>query len=214
MIIKNMNLSDQLYEDIKDRVLRDDLKLGAKISVDEIAKYYDVSHTPVREALNKLSMDGIVISAPNKVHKIFNFSKKELLEVMEIRKICECYSIDKAIENIKQEKFEIILKQVLELKNLRGKDVSHNFYNTDLELHKTIIEGSKNSKLIEFYNQVYFIIETVIYRIDSQEKDINEFILEHINILSSIIKKDSNLTKKLLEKHLEHSTRYYIDNFM
>jgi len=214
MIIKNMNLSDQLYEDIKDRVLRDDLKLGAKISVDEIAKYYDVSHTPVREALNKLSMDGIVISAPNKVHKIFDFSKKELLEVMEIRKICECYSIEKAIENIKQEKFEIILKQVLELKNLSEKDVSHNFYDTDLELHKTIIEGSKNSKLIEFYNQVYFIIETVIYRIDSQEKDINEFIVEHINILSSIIKKDSNLAKKLLEKHLEHSTRYYIDNFM
>ncbi|MDD3434868.1 MAG: GntR family transcriptional regulator [Candidatus Pacebacteria bacterium] len=214
MIIKNLNLSDQLYKDLKDRILRNDLKLGSKISIDEIATQYGVSHTPVREALNKLSQDGIVIGTPNKVHRIFDFSKKELVEVMEIRKIYECYSIEKAIKNIKREKFENILNQVLELKNFRGKDISQSFYITDIELHKTIIEGSKNSKLIEFYNQIYFIIQTVIFRIDNVEEDINEFVSEHINIISLILKKDNIEAKNMLEKHLEHSTKYYIENFM
>ena len=133
---------------------------------------------------------------------------------MEMRKIYESYSIDKAIKNVQQDKFESILKKVLKLKDLSEKDMSRNFYATDLEFHKTIIEGSFNSKLIDFYNQIYFIIKTVIYRIDNQEKDINEFISEHINIISLILKKDLNKAKIILEKHLEHSTKYYLDNFM
>ena len=214
MIIQNKNLSDQVYENIKNSILKSELKLGAKISVNEIANHYKVSHTPVREALNKLSRDGIIISTTNTMHRIFNITKKELLEVMEMRKIYEIYSIGKAIKNIKQQKFERILKKVLRLKTLREKDISCNFYASDMEFHKTIIEGSFNSKLIEFYNQIHFIIETVIYRIDTQEKDINEFISEHINILSVILKKDDKKAKIMLEKHLEHSTKYYLEHFV
>jgi len=214
MIIQNKNLSDQIYENLKNNILKNKLELGIKISVDEIAKQYQVSHTPAREALNKLTEEGLVLSSPNKVHKIFNISKKELLEIMEIRKMYECYSIDKAIKNVSQEKFENIYGKVLKLNTSQEKNICHQFFSTDIEFHKTIIEGTMNLKLIEMYNQIFFIIRTVIYRIDHKEKDIDNFIAEHISLLSLILNKDIKKARMALEDHLEHSTRYYLENFM
>jgi DNA-binding GntR family transcriptional regulator len=214
MIIKNQNLSEQIYEDLRNDILKNKLAFGAKISVDEIAQRYEVSHTPAREALNKLAKDGLIISSPNKVHKIFKISKKVLLEVMEIRKMYECYSIDKAIKNVRQEKFEILYRKVLNLKTSTEKNVCHTFYSSDIEFHKTIIEGTMNSRLIEMYNQIFFIIRSVIYRIDHKQDDINNFILEHIDLLSLILEKDIRKAKELLKNHLDHSKNYYLENFM
>lgn len=214
LIIQNKSLSDQIYEILKDNILKNYLRLGKNISVDEIAKKYNVSHTPAREALSKLKEDGLVISKKNRVHKIFNITEKELIETMEIRKMCECYSIGKAIKSVKKEKFESILKSVVGLENFRKKDITSKFFSVDLIFHKTIIEGANNLKLLQIYNKIYFIIETVIYRIDNKEKDINDFMSEHIEILSLILKNDCNQAKKMLEKHLDHSTNYYLKNFM
>ena len=54
------NLVNQIYDLIVKKIISGDLKMGAKIIISSIAKEYNVSPTPIREALNKLAKEGLV----------------------------------------------------------------------------------------------------------------------------------------------------------
>jgi DNA-binding GntR family transcriptional regulator len=216
MVIEKRNLADQIYGELKDNILKNKIKLGEKISVNAIANTYKVSHTPIREAIKSLVKDGLIVDRPNKMYSVFDIKEKDLIEVMDVRKMCECYSIDKAIRNVEPTIFKNIYKKVKELKSDKEKTEKRGglFYKSDLTLHKTIVEGTHNSKLIEIYHQIYDIVNIIIFRIDYKEKYVDNFIDEHIEILRLILKKDIKNAKELLGIHIDHSCKYYLENLL
>jgi DNA-binding GntR family transcriptional regulator len=217
MIIRN-SISGQIYKELKTKIINNNLKLGEKISINEISKKYKVSYTPAREAVKNLVKEGLIINVQNSVHRVFNITEKDLFEVMEIRKMCECYSIEYTTRDTEKEVINHIYQEALELKN--HKYESHILYDeflkSDLKFHRTIIESTRNHRLIELYNSIYDSIKTVIFRIAHNEKrdDICQFISEHISLLESLLSKDLNKSKKLLSDHIDHSYRYYLENFI
>ena len=72
-MIKNYSLADQVYNFLKDLIIKGELKPGERIVELEVAKTYDVSQAPVREALSRLSKEGFVIHHRNKGTFVSNF---------------------------------------------------------------------------------------------------------------------------------------------
>ena len=81
------NLVNQIYDLIVKRIIRSDLKMGEKIVISSIAKEYNVSSTPVREALNKLTKEGLVKNIPNVGNFVFKMNKKDMEEILYIREL-------------------------------------------------------------------------------------------------------------------------------
>jgi DNA-binding GntR family transcriptional regulator len=217
MILKKLNLSNQIYEEIKNDIFKGKLNLGEKISINEVAEKYNVSHTPAREAIKSLIKDGLIIGSINKAHRIVNLTKKELSEVMEIRKMCECYSIDYIIRNFGEKERKNINLQISKLQSLEKnseKTVKDFFYSTDIDFHLNLIKGTDNLKLLNIYQQISYIVNIIIYKIDNREEIIKDFFKEHIGILNVVLEKDNKKAKKLIEKHIDHSLKYYHNNIL
>src|SRR5665648_128506 len=216
MPLKKNSLSYQIYEELKNDILKNKLKLGEKISTNEIANKYGVSHTPAREAIKNLIKDGLIIGTKNKVHKVISITKKELLELIEIRKMCECYSVDKIIENMGPKEIKNINKQIIKLESLEEvkNQTIRDFYSVDIDFHKALVESAGNSKLMDIYQKISYIVNIIIYRINNREKISDVFFKQHIDILKSILEKDNKKTREILKKHIEHSFKYYQDNFL
>ncbi len=83
------SLSNMVYRDLKEKILKNKLLPGDKLIEMEIASELDVSRTPVREALKKLENDGLVTSFPRKSYIVSKISVKEAKNLYIVRKSLE-----------------------------------------------------------------------------------------------------------------------------
>ncbi len=97
------SLAEQVYESIKESIIRSELKSGDRIIELEIARTYGVSQSTVREALGLLRRDELVVTHGNKGTYVSNFSKKDIEEIYTFREVIEVFAIRRAIERITDE---------------------------------------------------------------------------------------------------------------
>ena len=101
-------LRDVVFENLRSAILEGKLKSGQRLMEVQLAEQLGVSRTPVREAIRKLELEGLVVMLPRKGAYVANISVKDLMDVLEIRaslediEFHEC--IFKAANNKKLEK--------------------------------------------------------------------------------------------------------------
>jgi DNA-binding GntR family transcriptional regulator len=74
-----------LAENLRDAILLGEYVPGQNLRLEEIAKRFDVSTTPVREALSDLADEGLVTIFPHRGANVTRLSPEELQEIYEIR---------------------------------------------------------------------------------------------------------------------------------
>lgn len=85
----NATLADQAYEAIKDGIIRLDLKPGDAIVEDDIAEQIGISKTPVRQALGRLELEGLVIRIPYKATYVADLDPSDAADIFELRAVLE-----------------------------------------------------------------------------------------------------------------------------
>jgi DNA-binding GntR family transcriptional regulator len=78
-------LEAKVYRALREEIVRLDLPPGARLSFEELARRYGVSHTPVRQALRQLERDGLVVTLPRRGSHVAPLSFDELEEIQCIR---------------------------------------------------------------------------------------------------------------------------------
>ena len=84
-----MAISDNLFSTIKDDILTGKLKSGEKLTEKVICNQYSISRTPVREALQKLEMEGLVESIPNRGFFVLGLTVRDYEDMFTLRKLYE-----------------------------------------------------------------------------------------------------------------------------
>ena len=83
-ILKKQSLVDQLYEELRNEIINLKYPLGEKLVASDLEKKYQVSSTPVREALNRLQREGLVEYENNIGAKIITIEEKDVYEIQEL----------------------------------------------------------------------------------------------------------------------------------
>ena len=102
-VIQTTLIVDQLYSDIKDRIIRGQLKPDEKLSVRTLCEYYGVSDTPIKQALNRLVTERFVDALPRRGMRVRCITKQDLHEAMEARQMIELFAVPYAIEKAKND---------------------------------------------------------------------------------------------------------------
>lgn len=89
-------LADGIYGQLRDLISTAKLKPGEKLVIDTLAKQFEVSITPVREALRRLEREGLVTEEPYKGMIVSNASHQELQELFAVRGVLEGYAVAEA----------------------------------------------------------------------------------------------------------------------
>lgn len=83
-LLKRASLPDQLYEELKRRIISLELPLGSRLNASELQKEFSVSSTPVREALNRLSQEGLIAYENNIGARVLDLTEKDINEITEV----------------------------------------------------------------------------------------------------------------------------------
>ena len=86
---RTQSLAHLVTEQIRDLIITDKLALGEQLSEGDLAAELRVSRTPVREAFQRLEMEGLVEIQPQRGAFVFQFDVTELREICELREILE-----------------------------------------------------------------------------------------------------------------------------
>jgi GntR family transcriptional regulator, rspAB operon transcriptional repressor len=99
---------DLIYKELRRSIIMGHRLPGSRLIVNEIAQYFNTSITPVRDALQMLSQDGLVTIRPRSGYYVTALSLKELRDLLDFRRILELAAIEKAVLRITPEQIEAL----------------------------------------------------------------------------------------------------------
>lgn len=209
-IIKKSNLlSDQVYNFLKNIIVEKKLVSGEKISERKIAKNLNVSVTPVREALRKLSMEGFITLNAHQSAIVNAISDKDFEDIMLVREALEGVAARLATKKLNKERIKKLEKKIKEMENLTPEKKKISFSTISSEFHSMIVNFSENKKLINFHKNLYEQTNLFRYQLLYSEKRIKSGIIDHQKILEKMKNGQPDQASSLSQKHVRIQLKYW-----
>ena len=194
--IKSETLNLQLYNVLKNKIIYNELAPGSRLVINELCKEYQVSSTPVRDALHYLTANGLVEDRNNGYY-VIEASEKDVEEIYEMREILEPFALEQVFPHLSQEYLKDLRKKILD------SSPENNFQN-DMDFHNTISEYCKKYRLkkqLQILANQSFHIGYKLHR----GTQIHDEIGEHLSVLDALIEQDLALASANLRRHLANS---------
>lgn len=204
-----VTIADKLFLDLRRAILEGEIPAGKKISEPELASAYGVSRGSLREAIGKLENCNLVTRKPNIGARIIGFSTEQLLEIYQIREATEGMAARLAAEHMTTEEL-VHLRGILELHQKEiAQQHSYSQQDIDLDFHFSIIQGSKNKRLIRMLCQdLYDLVRFYRFRLKSGFNRSEQAFQEHNLIVSAIERRDGEMAETLMRHHIRASRDY------
>lgn len=207
-------LVDTLYKIIKKEIAASYLQPGDRLNSRVLAERYQVSETPIKQALNRLVTEGLVESIPRKGMRVRKITQSEIEEILELRMMLDSYFVSDIITNLRlypelaEQLLEIIRQQESCLNMAEDADYYTKTYELDNRFHELYISSSGNSKALEmFHNMNSLIYSGVLY--GHQPKDqVREGIREHQELLDALMMGDAKRSRESIRIHIRHAKLY------
>ena len=211
----NMNeflpLRDVVFNTLRQAILRGELKPGERLMEIQLANKLGVSRTPIREAIRKLELEGLVLMIPRRGAEVADITEKSLRDVLEVRGALDELAVELACERITDEgitQLKIAAKEFEEA--LHGGDVTE-FAEADVKFHDVIYQATGNQRLIQL---LYNLREQMYrYRVEYlKRKEVHARLLaEHEYIIECIEKRDKEASKQAIATHVDNQVKTVSD---
>lgn len=206
-------LSATIYEALRAEILRCHLRPGAEISEAELADRFNVSKTPVREALAGLRQDGLVLVFPRRGYQVAPVTIGDMIELFDLRIILEAGAAELACTRITEDETERLLELAKADYDMREDQSLEQFIGANREFHLAIARTTGNGRILRLIERQISELERFFY-IGAQARDINsETANEHAEIVEALAARDAPRARALMIRH-NMSTRNGLVQFL
>ena len=197
-------LSQLIYNYIRDAIIRNKLKANQKINEKEIADHFQVSTTPVREAVLRLGAEGFVTINSHREAVIKEISFQELKEILQVLSILDSSALELAIEKLTPQDLEELEDLTAKLARNCQLDSIDKFLELNTAIHNRLWRNLPNAFLRETLHYVHnqllrynYARFTAFRRPGALEKSLEE----HQHILNVLKAKDKRAIREFMAKH-------------
>jgi DNA-binding GntR family transcriptional regulator len=170
---KQLSLRQKIYKEIKKEIITCQLEPGLMLSESTFAERFNVSKTPVREAITSLEHENLVTYIPNKGFHVTNISVKDIQEIFEARLFFESILFELALKNITPpeiSKLEEYNNISYDWKDLPSID---RYLQANIEFHMGFAKAAHNSRLYRLFEMLLNEAQRLIY-MDFKENNVLE----------------------------------------
>jgi DNA-binding GntR family transcriptional regulator len=159
------SLTEQAVEQIRSRIVRGEFELGAPLSENTLAAELGVSKTPVREALLRLKMEGLVSILPQRGTVVFDMTADEIREMGELRETLETAALRLSARRNPGPLLRTLDGIVGAMGVALANDDSVTYRNLDAEFHQAFFEHCGNSYFLGTYESFAFRVKALRTRL-------------------------------------------------
>ena len=199
-----MPLRDVVFHTLRRAILMGELEPGERLMELQLTEKLGVSRTPIREAIRKLELDGLVVMVPRRGAAVAHITEKDLQDVLEVRCALEELAVSLACDRMVDEDFdrlEICMKEFEEC--LKVGDLTE-IAQKDVEFHDIIFQATDNNRLIQMLNNLRE--QMYRYRVEylKNPENYGQLLQEHEEILCSLRNRECEAAKNALRGHIEN----------
>lgn len=210
---KKITLTDKIYQDIKDDIASKVFQPGEKLNIKELARKYNVSDTPVKQALQRLADEKMVVNTPNKGMSVRALTPHELTDIFDMRLMMDTFFVKDIVTTLN---YNQPLRQQLidcleaQRKFVENDDSSHKpeeFFELDMEFHTLYLTASGNQKAVDVLRDLQpFTYASGTYVSQPRYRDM-ECVAEHQAILDAALASDLDALRAAVTAHLDNSRK-------
>ena len=195
----------KVYETVKDWIIERQFKPGEKVSDVEIAEYFNISRTPVREALQLLEAQKLVRSYPGKATIVTEIETENIEKWYLPMATLQQLAIKLAVERITPmhiERLKLLSETFTESVKEQNKPMP--ILRADKEFHSCILEAAENEYIMDFCNVLWIHIQRLEYGF-FRDTPLEDSISEHERMIRALEMKDEYSASVLVKEHWDRS---------
>lgn len=197
-------LREVIFNTLREAIIVGELKPGERLMEVQLAEKMGVSRTPVREAIRKLELEGLVTMVPRKGAHVASLSPKNIVDVLEVRSALDGLAASLSSLKMKDEQIKELKQINKQFASFVAKENLQGSIKKDVEFHEVIYRSSGNEKLMQIVSNLREQVQRfrVIYLKDySSQKDIES---EHEEIIEAIARRDPEAALNAAKKHIKN----------
>lgn len=199
---ENKSAKERVYDVLKKWIIEGQLIPSEKIVDSEIASYFGVSRTPVREAIQMLEQQKLVVSYPGKSTIVTDINKDDInqwyIPMITLQKL----AVGMTAERVTELEIERLIKlnDVFRNKVTSNAEAIELLY-ADKDFHDAILETSGNTYIMDFCETLWIHILRLEYAFFKDTNTLDESVVHHQDIIRALTIRDSLSAEIAMEKN-------------
>lgn len=206
------SLSFKAYNEIRKAILSQQLAPNTRLKEDDWATKIEVSRMAIREALNRLLGEGIVIVGEKGGYFVKPMTLEDIKFIRELREILEVGAIKLAIQKITPDQIKLLEQICDDFTMMSKQGYFSGACEADVKFHETLIKCAHNEKLLHIYKTSHiplFHDKLGKSLIATNDYDLTD--IEHRKIVEALKKKDGELAEATLLEHFQRGYQAVLD---
>jgi DNA-binding GntR family transcriptional regulator len=219
IIREGKSLAEQAHEEIRERILSGHFKPGDWLRQEELSQQLAVSHTPVREALDRLVADGLAERVPHKGVRVSTIDENDIAEVYCLRLYLEPLVVRLATVNSSREQLKDLRAIVDQAERMTSLDDMPSRRQLNREFHSMICKACGSTTLERLYEIIWnrfpdwMFYEGLYRQPHSLKPRLQREDEQHRALLDSITKREVNLAEQIAVSHIKGTKEDLLEVF-
>ncbi|CAK7066328.1 MAG: HTH-type transcriptional repressor RspR [Desulfovibrio sp.] len=198
--------AEKAYEFIRTMIMDRTLRQGASLNVPELAERFEMSVTPVREAIRRLESEGLLEVVPRRGTFVRSFSVEDLIAGFELAEAYEGMAAYLAAERVEQG--EALFEDLHDLRQLVSRMEQHLDQKDaalwgalDTQFHNGLCLLSNNPHIWQNYQMVRAQMDCVLWFVTPLHVDRGNSTREHKSIIEAVQRADKEMARMFSQNH-------------
>jgi DNA-binding GntR family transcriptional regulator len=214
-LVNHLGLGEKVYQLLKDQILTAHLTPGQPLSIVDLATRLGVSRTPVKDALSRLSVEGLIEEVPRRGYFVARLDAQEVAELLEVRLILELAAAERGVAVVQPEQIAALWRLHESMAAMveadgRYKDYAA-FRQADRDLHVLAVGLANNRRLSEMHLNLFVHSEMhrAHFATAASHRRGALTLNEHAAIIQAIEARDLTTLKAAITVHVQEANRWF-----
>ena len=200
-------LRDVVFNTLRQAILTGELKPGERLMEIHLADRLGVSRTPIREAIRKLELEGLVTMIPRRGAEVAQITEKSMKDVLEVRRALDALCAELACDRITDEELENLRLACDAFETAVKTKDAKKIGQADVALHDIIVRATGNQRLIQLVNNLSEQMYRYRFEYIKDSSQHQNLIDEHRIIYQSIVCKDKKTAADAARTHIDNQEK-------
>ncbi|WP_129784070.1 GntR family transcriptional regulator [Promicromonospora panici] len=203
--LERKSTSDRISEDLRQMIIEGQLRPGEQLAETRIAELLDVSRAPVREALQQLVQQKLLVASRNRGVSVVTFTASDIWEIYDARCAIECHAASRIIDGGPGARARAAdaLRVSLDKLSVAVRHGAHRKISAaDLDFHTALVTAAGNSRLADAYSILSAQALACINRLEIAVPSGDELVDEHGVLIDALAAGEREALLKAISDHL------------
>ncbi len=211
--LMKMTLAEQIYTILRDDIINQTIKGGEKLTLKALQKRFDISSTPIRDAMNRLSQEGLIDHVTNVGAKVVDLSLDDIREIYDLCRILDVAAFKLALSSEKLNEFTAMLSESVRLQDeALSSENLNDFRDHSDNFHDIFFQFADNSRLYGASLKIRSQLSILTNKYQNFSISKSVVFKEHKEIAAAVANKELEKAESLLLIHFDHSKSYMMKN--